>query len=80
MDYDETARELDVTFVSGKTYRYFAVPPDIHVAFLAAASKGAFFNRHIKDAFAFAEVIKIMVAVGASLRLDRSSKLASLLA
>jgi hypothetical protein len=54
--YDEAARELDVTFVSGKTYRYFGVELAVYAEFLDAASKGEFFNQHIKNVFAFAEV------------------------
>ena len=55
-DYDDETGELDVTFVSGKTYRYFAVPLAVYAGLLDAASKGQFFNDHIRDAFAFAEV------------------------
>jgi hypothetical protein len=58
IDYDAPARELHVTFASGKAYRYFGVPPQLHAAFVAAASKGGFFNAHIRDAFRFAEVKK----------------------
>jgi hypothetical protein len=54
--YDETTRELDITFTSGRTYRYFKVPPDIYNDLLDAGSKGAFFNDYIRDAFDFNEV------------------------
>jgi hypothetical protein len=53
--YDEDACELDVTFLSGKTYRYLNVPLDVYIDLLDAESKGAFFNDTIKDAFAVAE-------------------------
>jgi lysyl-tRNA synthetase class 2 len=56
VEYDEEASELDITFASGKTYRYRDVPLAIYVDLLDAASKGQFFNDAIKDAFAFAEV------------------------
>ena len=56
MEYDDEARELDITFTSGKKYRYFNVPLEIYVEFLDAGSKGKFFNDSIKGAFAFAEV------------------------
>jgi len=36
---------------SGECYRYFGVPPAIYRAFAAAASKGRFFNLHIKDRY-----------------------------
>jgi hypothetical protein len=56
VEYDDDARELDITFTSGKTYRYFNVPLEIYAELLDAGSKGKFFNDNIKGAFAFAEV------------------------
>jgi hypothetical protein len=56
VEYDDDARELDITFTSGKTYRYFNVPLEIYAEFLEAGSKGKFFNDNIKGAFAFVEV------------------------
>ena len=53
IDYDEAARELDITFTSGKTYTYFEVPKQVYERFLKASSKGQFFNRHIRGKFAF---------------------------
>ena len=41
IDYDEATRELDVTFTSGKIYRYFAVPLAVYAAFMDASSKDA---------------------------------------
>ena len=58
VEYDDEARELDITFTSGKTYRYFNVPLEIYAEFLDAGSKGKFFNDHIKGVFAFVEVIR----------------------
>lgn len=46
--YAESARTLDVEFQSGAVYRYFDVLPEIHVALMQAASKGAYLNRFIK--------------------------------
>lgn len=46
---DEAA--LDVEFSSGATYRYFAVPEQLVHDFLAAGSKGAFFNRRIRPCY-----------------------------
>jgi hypothetical protein len=42
---------LELKFCSGVTYRYFAVPETVVEAFLAAESKGAYFNRHVRDRF-----------------------------
>ena len=42
---------LTVRFHDDAVYRYFTVPHRILEAFLAAPSKGAYFNRHIREAF-----------------------------
>jgi hypothetical protein len=54
--YDDEACELDITFTSGKTYRYREVPLEIYDGLLEAESKGEFFNDNIKDVFAYSEV------------------------
>jgi hypothetical protein len=56
VDYDELSKELDITFVSGKTYRYLDVSPEIYCALLDAESKGEFFNENIKSEFVYCEV------------------------
>jgi len=56
LEYDESNSELDITFVGGKTYRYFNVPPDVYADLLDAESKGEFFNERIKDQYEFSEV------------------------
>ena len=52
-DYDPRQRELDVTFVTGRHYRYHAVPPSIVEEMRSAQSKGRYFNRRVRDHFAF---------------------------
>lgn len=54
--YDAANRRLDVTFVSGRRYVYFEVPEHVANDFRAASSRGAFFNAHVRDAFAYREV------------------------
>ena len=54
--YDPQARALDVTFVSGRRYRYRAVPPETAQALQSAASQGRFFNTEIRDVFAFEDL------------------------
>lgn len=54
--YDEATRRLFVTFVTGREYVYFAVPPDVHRAFRAAGSRGRFFNAEIRDHYDFREI------------------------
>jgi len=52
-DYDADLRRLDVEFVTGRRYSYHDVPAAIVAALRAARSKGQFFNRRIRDRFAF---------------------------
>jgi hypothetical protein len=47
---------LDVEFTSGATYRYFAVPAQLFHEFLAAESKGVFFNRRIRPCYQHAKL------------------------
>jgi hypothetical protein len=42
--------------VSGAVYRYRGVSQDVHEDFLQAPSKGAYFNRHIRDSYAWEQV------------------------
>jgi hypothetical protein len=56
--YDPQAKALDVTFVTGRRYRYFAVPAQVAGAFGEAESKGGFFNAEIRDHYAFEELAR----------------------
>jgi hypothetical protein len=52
IDYDPDNRRLWISFVTnGRRYVYFDVPLDVYDGFLHASSKGAFFNRHIRDQY-----------------------------
>jgi hypothetical protein len=55
--YDDSTGELDITFIGGKTYRYFEVPSEIYDGLLDAESQGVFFNENIKDVFRYSEVL-----------------------
>ena len=54
--YDDDAEVLEVEFVTGAVYRYCGVPQDVFEDLRQAPSKGAFFNRRIKDAYAWEEM------------------------
>ena len=54
--YDAAERALRVSFVTGRRYVYDDVPPDVFEAFKSAFSKGAFFNREIRDRYACREI------------------------
>ena len=49
--YVPDSRELTIEFVSGRRYVYSGVPEEGVQAFREAFSKGAHFNRHIRDCF-----------------------------
>ena len=54
--YDARSETLDVEFVSGRRYRYFAVPEAVAERFAGAFSKGRFFNARIRDHFRCSEL------------------------
>jgi hypothetical protein len=54
--YSATERALWVQFVSGRTYRYSDVPQATYEELLRAESKGRYFNREIRNAYAFTAV------------------------
>jgi hypothetical protein len=47
---------LTVWFRNGLAYRYFDVPESVYEEFLAAESKGRYFNAYIRDAYEYTEV------------------------
>ena len=51
--YDADRNELTVGFASGRIYVYSLVPPAVFAALEATASKGAFFNQHVRDRYPF---------------------------
>jgi len=53
--YDETEHRLDIEFVSGRRYSYLDVPLEEVAAMQRTISKGGFFNRRIRDRYAFVE-------------------------
>ncbi len=53
VEFDELTNRLQITFTSGKTYTYYAVPRRVYEQFIGASSKGTFFNEHIKDRYGF---------------------------
>ena len=55
-DYDADSEELTIAFKSGRIYLYFAVPEDVFAGFRDAGSRGGYFNRHIRDRYAFKEL------------------------
>ena len=52
-DYDAAEHRLDVQFVSGRRYSYFDVPSEVVEEMRAAASRGSYFNRRIRDRYRF---------------------------
>jgi hypothetical protein len=44
---------LELELRSGAVYRYFGVPRSVFEGLLAADSKGAYFNRHVRSRFPY---------------------------
>ena len=49
--YNEEKQELRVQFSSGVTWKYFEVPPAIHISLLLAGSTGKYFAKEVKGVF-----------------------------
>ncbi len=58
--YDGHHRILDIKFISGQTYRYAEVTPEIAEAFKKADSQGAYFSRHVRPNFAAVPIPKAL--------------------
>jgi len=56
-DYAPEQRELTVEFVTGRRYAYSDVPPDEVERMRSAFAKGVYFNRHIRDRYAYRELV-----------------------
>jgi len=54
--YHPRRRQLELKFRSGKRYLYFQVPPQCYRELLRADSKGAYFNRSIRNRFPFQDL------------------------
>jgi hypothetical protein len=51
--YHPLQRRLEIEFRSGERYLYFQVPPICYQQLLRADSKGAYFNRCIRNRFPY---------------------------
>ncbi|MDP3173960.1 MAG: KTSC domain-containing protein [Phenylobacterium sp.] len=51
--YDPRRARLFVRFRSGEAYAYRDVPAGVHEAFMAAESKGRFFQDEVRDRYGF---------------------------
>jgi len=56
VEHDAESKRMAIRFVSGETYVYDDVPRAVYEAFLAAPSKGAFFQAEIRDVYPFARI------------------------
>jgi hypothetical protein len=54
--HDPSTNVLEVRFRNGRCYQYFAVPRETFEHLMAAESKGAYLNAHIKDRFPMTRV------------------------
>ncbi len=48
-EWDKNTLILSITFTSGNTYPYYAVPEWKYLGLLTAASAGQYFNDNIRD-------------------------------
>ena len=62
IDYESALSRLTVTFTTGRSYDYFAVPQNIADAFRSSFSKGAYFNSNIRDKYPCKERTRLRLA------------------
>ena len=49
--YNPETGQMDVTFLSGRTYTHEGVPPDVVESFVSAASPGRYYANSIKGVY-----------------------------
>jgi lysyl-tRNA synthetase class 2 len=55
--YSPHSEELTIEFVTGRRYVYSAVPEEEVQAMRETFSKGVYFNKHIRDRYAYRELV-----------------------
>lgn len=54
--YHPVNHVLEVEFLNGSIYHYYAVPPAVYERLMGAASHGQYLNAHIKGTFRYERV------------------------
>src|SRR5690606_3732057 len=54
--YSALSNTLEIEFQRGGVYLYFNVPEQVYDAFRSAASRGEYFNKHIRSAYEYKRV------------------------
>ena len=55
--YDRQTETLEIEFGSSRVYQYYGVTVDLYERLMQAPSKGQFFNTHIKNAYAYSQIV-----------------------
>ncbi len=55
-DYNQSTKELEITFKNGTTYKYKDVDPTVITGLLDAPSSGSYFAQNIKGNYKFEKV------------------------
>jgi hypothetical protein len=56
VEHSQQESVLQIRFNSGQVYQYYRVPHEIFLRLLNTNSKGSYFNRYIKDIFAYTNI------------------------
>lgn len=54
--YDESARILEIAFLSGDIYQYSGVPKYIYQELMNASSHGSYLAKNIKNVFSYQKI------------------------
>jgi hypothetical protein len=55
IEFNQLTGDLDVTFVSGNTFRFYGVPHDVYQGLIRAPSIGTYFVRNVRDHYPYRE-------------------------
>jgi KTSC domain len=56
VQYDAARQRLDIELTNRRVYRYFDVPLEVYRAFMAADSKGRYYNDEIRDEYEYVQL------------------------
>jgi len=54
--HDESSQTLEVEFLNGSIYEYYAVPSHVYQELISASSVGSYFAQRVKNAYGFSRI------------------------
>lgn len=51
--YSADDQTMSITFIRGRTYTYYGVPPSVYTSLVNSPSPGRYFNANVRNRYAF---------------------------